>query len=124
MASTRTAEAQLKKLREEIRHHEYLYYVLDSPKITDAQYDVLMNQLKALEKANPQLISPDSPSQRVGGKPREGFPKVRHPRPMLSLDNAYSSEELRAWDARVRGALPSSHKVQYVCELKLDGMSL
>ena len=83
-----------------------------------------MNRLKALEEKHPELVTADSPTQRVGGKPKEGFAKMPHSRPMLSLDNAYNEEELRAWDQRVRDALPSSEAVRYVCELKLDGLSL
>ena len=83
-----------------------------------------MNRLKALEAEHPELVTPDSPTQRVGGKPREGFVKTPHSRPMLSLDNAYNEAELRAWDQRVRDALPSTEQVRYVCELKLDGLSL
>jgi DNA ligase (NAD+) len=124
MAHASTAEEQIQALRDEIRHHEHLYYVLDSPEITDAQYDALMNRLKKLEQQHPELLTTDSPTQRVGGKPREGFPKFAHSRPMLSLDNAYNEEELRAWDQRVRAGLPSSESLRYVCELKLDGLSL
>ena len=87
----------MEALREELRHHEHLYYVLDAPEWTDAQYDQRMNELKALEAEHPELITPDSPTQRVGGKPKEGFVKVAHSRPMLSLDNAYNDAELRAW---------------------------
>ena len=94
------------------------------PELTDAQYDALMNKLKKLEAEHPELVTPDSPSQRVGGKPKEGFAKIAHSRPMLSLDNAYNEEELRAWDQRVRDALPSTETVRYVCELKLDGLSM
>src|SRR5580704_17769176 len=119
-----TPEKQIEALREELRHHEHLYYVLDAPEITDAEYDARMNRLKALEAEHPELVTPDSPTQRVGGKPREGFVKTPHSRPMLSLDNAYSEAELRAWDQRVRDALPSTEQVRYVCELKLDGLSL
>jgi DNA ligase (NAD+) len=111
------------QLRAELRHHEHLYYVLDAPEISDAEYDALMNELKRIETAHPELVTPDSPTQRVGGKPAEGFQKVRHSRPMLSLDNAYSAEELAAWDRRVRelaGLLP----VEYMAELKLDGLSV
>jgi DNA ligase (NAD+) len=111
------------KLRSQLRRHEHLYYVLDAPDITDAEYDALMNELKRIEAEHPELLTPDSPTQRVGGKPAEGFRKVRHSRPMLSLDNAYSAEELAAWYARVRdlaGGLP----VEYVAELKLDGLSV
>jgi DNA ligase (NAD+) len=119
-----TLEQELQELRDTLRHHEYLYYVEDSPELTDAQYDALMNKLKKLEAEHPELVTPDSPSQRVGGKPKEGFAKMPHSRPMLSLDNAYNEEELRAWEQRVRDALPSTEKVRYVCELKLDGLSL
>jgi DNA ligase (NAD+) len=119
-----TPEQELQELRDTLRHHEHLYYVEDSPEITDAQYDALMNTLKKLEAEHPELVTPDSPSQRVGGKPKEGFPKLAHSRPMLSLDNAYNEAELRAWEQRVRDALPSTEKVRYVCELKLDGLSL
>jgi DNA ligase (NAD+) len=124
MPSAKSAEQQIEALREELRHHEHLYYVLDAPVIPDAQYDELMNQLKALEAKHPDLITPDSPTQRVGGKPREGFVKTPHSRPMLSLDNAYNEGELRAWDQRVRDAMPSTEQVRYECELKLDGLSL
>jgi DNA ligase (NAD+) len=111
------------QLRAELRRHEHLYYVLDAPEISDAEYDALMNELKSIEAAHPELLTPDSPTQRVGGKPAEGFRKVAHSRPMLSLDNAYSPEELAAWDARVRelaGPLP----VEYVAEYKMDGLSV
>jgi DNA ligase (NAD+) len=110
------------ELRAELRRHEHLYYVLDAPEITDAAYDALMNELKEIEAEHPELLTPDSPTQRVGGKPAEGFKKASHSRPMLSLDNAYSVEELAAWDARVRdlaGLLP----VEYVAEFKMDGLS-
>src|SRR5579864_1418540 len=117
------AEKKLEALREKIRHHEHLYYVLDNPEISDAEFDKLMQQLKGLESEHPALVTPDSPTQRVGGKPREGFVKVRHSTPMLSLDNTYSEEELRAWERRVH-ELSGRSEVDYVCELKLDGMSL
>src|SRR5437868_8359534 len=113
----------LESLRDSIRHHEYRYYVLDDPEISDAEFDRLMNQLKKLEAEQPELITADSPTQRVGGKPREGFVKVPHSIPMLSLDNAYSEEELRAWERRVH-ELSGRKDIEYVCELKLDGMSL
>jgi DNA ligase (NAD+) len=116
-------EKKIEALREKIRHHEYRYYVLDDPEITDAGFDKLMNELKKLEAGHPELITPDSPTQRVGGKPREGFVKVRHSSPMLSLDNAYSEEELRDWERRVH-ELSGRSDVEYMCELKLDGMSL
>jgi DNA ligase (NAD+) len=115
---------QMETLRAEIQHHEHLYYALDAPVLTDAQYDALMNRLKALEAERPDLVTPDSPTQRVGGKPVDGFVKTPHSRPMLSLDNAYNEAELRAWDKRLRDALPSAEVVRYVCEFKLDGLSL
>ena len=117
------AAARVEVLRAELRRHEYLYYVMDAPTISDAEYDALMNELKHLEAEYPELVTPDSPTQRVGGKPAEGFVKVRHSRPMLSLDNAYTEEELRDWDRRVHelaGTLP----VEYTGELKLDGLSV
>src|SRR5580658_8211260 len=96
---------QIDELRETLRHHERLYYVLDQPEISDAEYDRLMRQLQELEARYPELITPDSPTQRVGGKPREGFVKVRHSSPMLSLDNALNEDELREFDRRVRTLL-------------------
>ncbi|MGD0829704.1 MAG: NAD-dependent DNA ligase LigA [Terracidiphilus sp.] len=123
-ASTNPSAAQrAEELRAELRRHEHLYYVLDAPEISDAAYDALMNELKRIEAAHPELLTPDSPTQRVGGKPAEGFRKIAHSRPMLSLDNAYSAEELAAWDARcheLAGSLP----VEYMAELKLDGLSV
>ena len=92
---------QVAQLHDLLRRHEYEYYVLDAPTISDAEYDTLMNQLKALEAEHPELLTPDSPTQRVGGRPAEGFQKVAHSRPMLSLDNAYNEEELRDWDEKV-----------------------
>ena len=125
--SMKTAEKdlrkQIEKLRERIRHHEYRYYVLDSPEISDAEFDRLMAQLKQLEAQDPSLITPDSPTQRVGGKPREGFVPVRHSVPLLSLDNTYSEEDLRDFDRRVREGAGKT-KVDYVAELKMDGMSM
>jgi len=113
----------IEKLREELRRHEYLYYVLDAPEITDAEYDELMRKLKAAEVEHPELASPDSPTQRVGGKPREGFIKVQHSSPMLSLDNALNEGELREFDRRVNELLEGAD-YQYVAELKLDGLSM
>jgi DNA ligase (NAD+) len=123
VAKDKSVERKIDSLREEIRHHEHLYYVLDAPELPDADFDRLVQELKRLEAAHPELITPDSPTQRVGGKPREGFVKVAHSRPMLSLDNAFGEEELRNWDRRVR-ELAGSDKIEYVCELKLDGMSM
>jgi DNA ligase (NAD+) len=116
-------EKRIEALREKIRHHEYRYYVLDDPELSDADFDKLMNELKRLEAEHPELITPDSPTQRVGGKPREGFVKAKHSSPMLSLDNAYSEEELRDWERRVQ-ELSGRTDLEYMCELKLDGMSL
>jgi DNA ligase (NAD+) len=123
MPALKDAEKKIEALREKIRHHEYLYYVLDQPSISDQEFDQLMRQLKDLEAEHPDLIAPDSPTQRVGGKPREGFVKVRHSSAMLSLDNTYSEDELRGWERRVH-ELSGRKDVDYICELKLDGMSL
>jgi len=123
VTASKDVEKKLEALREKIRHHEYLYYVLDAPEVSDFDFDKLMEQLKELEKEHPSLITPDSPTQRVGGKPREGVVKVAHSSPMLSLDNTYSEEELRDWERRVH-ELSGRKDVEYVCELKLDGMSL
>jgi len=114
----------MEALRDELRRHEHLYYVLDAPKITDAQYDALMNELKRLEAESGLPVPTDSPTQRVGGKPAEGFRKVAHSRPMLSLDNAYNEQELREWDRRVHDLLGEDAAVQYTCEMKMDGLSL
>src|ERR1700684_595547 len=121
--ATKGTEKKIESLREKIRHHEYLYYVLDDPELSDLEFDKLMQQLKDLEIEHSALVTPDSPTQRVGGKPREGFIKVPHSSPMLSLDNTYSEEELRDWERRVH-ELTGRRDVDYVCELKLDGMSL
>ena len=116
-------QRQIDALREKLRHNEYLYYVQDAPQVSDAEYDAWMRQLRALEDDYPDLLTPDSPTQRVGGKPKEGFAKVAHSRPMLSLDNAYDEGELRDWDRRVRELAGDEH-IDYVYELKLDGLSL
>src|SRR5512142_760269 len=121
-AAPKKDQRRIDDLRDQIRHHEYRYYALDDPEISDAEFDVLVNELKALEAAHPELVTPDSPTQRVGGKPREGFVKVEHSAPMLSLDNAYNEEELREWDRRVL-ELTGEKQMEYACELKLDGMS-
>jgi len=111
------------ELRQQLEHHEHQYYVLDQPEISDAEYDVLMRELKALEEAHPELSSSDSPTQRVGGQPREGFVKVAHSSPMLSLDNALNEAELREFDSRVQTLL-KGEPYEYVAELKLDGLSM
>jgi DNA ligase (NAD+) len=122
-APDRNIAKKIEKLRQEIRRHEHLYYVLDKPEISDAEYDALMNELKKLEAAHPELVTPDSPTQRIGGKPAEGFKKAQHSRPMLSLDNAYNAEELADWDRRVH-ELAGNLPVDYTAELKLDGLSV
>ncbi|HUS71501.1 MAG TPA: hypothetical protein VMY06_00430, partial [Sedimentisphaerales bacterium] len=111
------------QLRGEIRKHDHLYYVLNQPKISDHQYDKLFAELKELEQANPQFITPDSPTQRVSERPLEGFAPVRHSVPMLSMDNTYNAEELRAFDERVRKQL-GSEDYDYVVELKIDGLAI
>lgn len=114
---------EIERLREKIRHHDYKYYVESKPEISDQEYDRLMHRLIELEKKNPKLITPDSPTQRVGEQPVEGFPKVKHKAIMLSMDNTYSGDELREFDKRVRKNLPHQ-EVSYVVELKIDGASI
>ena len=114
---------EVEQLRDELRRHEHLYYVLDQPAISDAEYDALMRRLQELETEHPELGSPDSPTQRVGGKPREGFAKVVHSSRMLSLDNALNETELREFDRRVHELL-GGQEFQYVTELKMDGLSM
>ena len=116
-------QPKIDALRDKIRYHEHRYYVLDDPEISDAEFDQLMDELIALEAAHPELVTPDSPTQRVGGKPSEEFAKVRHSTPMLSLGKTTSDDELRDWERRVH-ELTGESQVDYVCELKLDGMSL
>ncbi len=115
--------AEAEQLRSELRRHERLYYVLDRPEVDDAEYDALMRRLEALEETHPELRSPDSPTQRVGGAPREGFEKAPHSSSMLSLDNAFSEDELREFDRRAR-ELAGGESLDYVGELKLDGVSM
>jgi DNA ligase (NAD+) len=115
--------SEIEKLRDEIRHHDELYYVGNAPEISDREYDLLMEKLQKLEEENPELITFDSPTQRVGGRPAEGFPEVVHTRQMLSLDNSYNIDELRAFDERCR-RLAEGRKLEYVAELKIDGLSL
>jgi DNA ligase (NAD+) len=114
---------EIAKLRKELRRHEHLYYVLDTPEISDAEYDALMRRLQELERQHPELVTADSPTQRVGGKPREGFIKVRHSSQMLSLENALNEGELRDFDRRVRELLGAA-EFRYVTELKMDGLSM
>lgn len=123
-ADERAADlAEAEKLRREIRHNEYLYYVLDAPEITDAEYDRMMVRLRELETRYPDSIPADSPTQRVGGRASSQFTEVRHLEPLLSLGNVFSAEELRAFDERVRSGLPAGSKVEYVMEPKIDGLA-
>lgn len=123
-ADERVADlAEAEKLRREIRHNEYLYYVLDAPEITDAEYDRMMVRLRELEARYPDSIPADSPTQRVGGRASSQFTEVRHLEPLLSLGNVFSTEELRAFDERVRSGLPAGSKVEYVMEPKIDGLA-
>ena len=122
-----TVGQQLEELRDRIRRHEERYYVLDDPEISDSEFDTLLRELQALEADHPDLVTPDSPTQRVAGRPAEGFETVEHSAPMLSLDNAYSEDEVRAFDERVRkgvGVDDPAALVRYVAELKIDGLSV
>ncbi|MBI4727827.1 NAD-dependent DNA ligase LigA [candidate division TA06 bacterium] len=118
-----TDEKEIKKLRAEIAGHDHRYYALDDPSISDREYDALMQRLKALEEKYPELVTADSPTQRVAGQPRQAFKTVSHQTPMLSLDNTYSAEELREFDARVAKIL-EGQEYQYVAELKIDGLAV
>src|SRR5262245_7963411 len=118
-------QQRLNELREAIRHHEERYYVYNAPEISDDEFDRLLHELERLEADHPDLVTADSPTQRVAGRPNEGFDEVQHLAPMLSLDNAYNEDELRAFDERVRrGAGLGDAAVAYVAELKIDGLSL
>ncbi len=117
-------EQEAAKLRSELNRHNYLYYVEARPEISDRDYDRMMERLTELEASHPELITPDSPTQRVGGQPLEGFATVRHVVPMLSIDNTYSYGELREWDARVRRGLNPGEPLRYVVELKVDGVAV
>src|SRR5215469_10869060 len=114
---------QIEKLREDLRQHKYLYYVLDEPEISDIKFDKMMAELKQLEGEHPELVTPDSPTQRVGGAPRKGFETRQHSPAMMSLDNTYSAEELGDFDRRVR-ELSGRGSVDYVTEHKFDGLSI
>ena len=122
-AAPATIKKEIAELREKLRYHEYRYYVLDEPEISDAAYDRMMERLKKIETAHPELVTPDSPTVRVGGVPRDGFQTVRHARPMLSLDNAFSYDALREWDRRVREG-SGKEKIEYIAEHKFDGLSI
>src|SRR5688572_17024132 len=118
------SRARAEELRREIERHNVLYYVEDAPEITDAEYDRLLRELQEIEAAYPDLLTPDSPTQRVGGAPVAAFPQVAHSIPMLSLENAMGVEELEAWMARVRRALRDPATLDFVAELKIDGLSV
>lgn len=122
-AKRQSVEREITSLREEIRRHEELYYIHDNPEISDVEYDALMTRLVELETSNPEFVTPDSPTQRVGGRPAEGFEEYVHRRPMLSLDNSYNIEDLRAFDERCR-KLADGRPFEYVAELKIDGLSI
>src|SRR5579863_1153279 len=123
MAKNATFAKQIEKLRQELRRHEYLYYVQDDPEISDVKFDQMMEELKRLEEEHPGLVTPDSPTQRVGGAPRKGFETRQHSPAMMSLDNTYSMEELEDFDRRVR-ELSGRERVDYVTEHKFDGLSI
>ncbi|HWF86940.1 MAG TPA: hypothetical protein VG222_18920, partial [Vicinamibacterales bacterium] len=125
MMTTNLAEQRIAELRDAIRHHEERYYIHDAPEISDEAFDHLLHELEQLEADYPDLVTPDSPTQRVAGRPIEGFETVEHVEPMLSLDNAYTEDELRAFDERVRkGAGLGDARVAYVAEMKIDGLSI
>src|SRR5204862_8215954 len=125
--ATKPAE-RAAELRRELDHHNHRYYVLDDPEITDQQYDALLNELRDIEAEHPELLTPDSPTQRVGAKPLEKFEQVRHLQPMYSLANARNEEELRAWDVRVRNLMEKqgleTEGLEYVTEPKIDGLAI
>src|SRR6202051_1222202 len=123
MAKAAAAKHEIEELRDKLRHHEYLYYVLDQPEISDAAYDRLMKRLAGTGAGPPALVTPDSPTVRVGGTPREGFQTVQHARPMLSLDNAFSYDALGDFDRRVRQG-SGREKIEYIAEHKFDGLSI
>ncbi len=116
--------AEAERLREQINRHNYLYYVLDQPEISDAEYDALMHRLEQIERKHPELVTPDSPSQRVGAAPAEKFAVVKHSRMMLSLSNAMSAEEMREFDGRIKRLLKTEGDIEYVAEVKLDGLAV
>ena len=115
---------QINQLRATLRHHEYQYHVLDAPEVPDAEYDRLMRELRELESAHPELVTADSPTQRVGAAPLAAFDQVRHEVPMLSLDNVFDEESFLAFYKRVQDRLKSSDPLTFCCELKLDGLAV
>src|SRR5437867_1696214 len=111
------------ELRRQIEHHNHLYYVDAKPEISDREFDKLLDELKQIEAEHPELVTTDSPTQRVGGQPIDGFVTVKHRLPMMSIDNTYGADELREFDRRVRKALPGK-EVTYTVELKIDGVAV
>src|SRR3712207_841410 len=124
VAESVDVRGRIEELHEQIRYHNRRYYVEDAPEVSDAEYDALYSELEGLEAEHPELVTPDSPTQRVGGEPLEGFEEVRHAVPMLSLANARRTEELREWDARVRRLLGPDEEPRYVTEFKIDGLAV
>ncbi|HJQ28971.1 MAG TPA: NAD-dependent DNA ligase LigA, partial [Rubrobacter sp.] len=124
MAGSVDVRGRIEDLREQVRYHNRRYHVEDAPEISDAEYDALYKELETLEGEHPELVTPDSPTQRVGGEPIEGFEEIRHAVPMLSLSNARKVEDLREWDARVRRLLGEDETPRYVTELKIDGLAV
>src|SRR5439155_24961341 len=122
-AAPASVKKEIEELREKLRYHEYRYYVLDDPEISDSAYDRMMNRLKELETAHPELVTPDSLTVRVRGAPREGFSTVRHARPILSLDNAFSFDALREWDRRVREG-SGQETIEYIADHTINGRSI
>jgi DNA ligase (NAD+) len=122
--ASHSAKAEIAKLREELERHNYLYYVLDRPEISDSDYDVQLRRLSELETAHPELADPSSPTQRVGAQPSERFGKVRHNVPMLSLDNAMSRDEVEEFETRIRRFLNHTGPIEYVAEHKFDGVAV
>lgn len=123
-AAPASVRQRVERLRSRIEHHNYRYHVLDDPEIPDAEFDRMLVELRALEGEHPELVTPESPTQRVGGAPVDGFAEVHHRTPMLSLDNAFSREEVEAFDRRVRERLETEREIEYACEPKLDGLAV
>jgi len=123
MSEPQASQKRINELRDQLNYHSHRYYVLDSPEISDSEYDALLQELKKLEDAHPGLVTPDSPTQRVGAEPVEAFGIVTHPRPLLSLANAFDDDDIDAWFKRISGLLPGQ-KLDFVCELKIDGLAV
>ena len=122
--SSATVEQEIQQLREQLDHHNHCYHVLDAPEIPDSEYDWLMQQLKKLEADHPELITPESPTQRVGGAPLTSFGQIRHEMPMLSLDNSFNTDDQSDFNRRVKDRLNESEDIEYACEPKLDGIAV